>query len=130
MVREGKSRVESTDDRNDGTNKDLIRDKRQTSSPSPQNEIAQPDQKREEPVYPVRFTSPYVPNVHMAQAPPMQQVGGFSYSYAPPPMQVNELGQNSGANMADPIVVPDLDDLREQERIRKESVEQSEHEEA
>ena len=32
--------------------------------------------------------------------------------------------------MADRIVVPDLDDPREQERIRKESVEQSEHEEA
>ena len=43
---------------------------------------------------------------------------------------MHELGQNSRANMADPIAVPDLDDLREQERIRKESVEQSEHEEA
>ena len=60
----------------------------------------------------------------------MQQAGGFSYGYAPPPTRVNELGQNSKANMADPIAVPDLDDLREQERIRKESVEQSEHEEA
>ena len=57
-------------------------------------------------------------------------MGGFSYGYAPPPTWVNELGQNSEANMADPIAVPDLDDLREQERIRKEFVEQLEHEEA
>ena len=32
--------------------------------------------------------------------------------------------------MADPIAVPDLDDPREQKRIRKESVEKLEHEEA
>ena len=49
----------------------LIRDKGQASGPSPQNEIAQPDQRRKELVYPARFTLPYAPNVHMAQAPPM-----------------------------------------------------------
>ena len=108
----------------------LIRDKGQASSPGPLNEIAQLDQRREEPVYLAGFTPPYAPNVHMAQAPPMQQVGGFPYGYAPPPTRVNELGQNSRANIADPIAVPDLDDLREQERIRKEFVEQLEHEEA
>ena len=62
----------------------LIRDKGQASSPSPQNETAQPNQKREEPIYPTRFTPPYAPNVHMAQAPPMQQAEGFPYDYAPP----------------------------------------------
>ena len=46
----------------------LIRDKGQASSPNPQNETAQPDQRREEPVYPTGFTPPYAPNVHMAQA--------------------------------------------------------------
>ena len=46
----------------------LIRDKGQASGPGPQNEIAQPDQRREEPVYPAGFTPPYAPNVHMAQA--------------------------------------------------------------
>ena len=44
----------------------LIRDKRQTSSPGPQNETAQPDQRREEPIYPAGFTLLYAPNVHMA----------------------------------------------------------------
>ena len=44
------------------------------------------------------FTPPYAPNVHVAQAPPMQQAGGFSYGYAPPLTQVNEVGQNSGKN--------------------------------
>ena len=44
----------------------LIRDKRQASSSSPQNEIAQPDQRREEPVYSTGFTPLYAPNVHMA----------------------------------------------------------------
>ena len=62
----------------------------------------------------------------MAQAPPMQQARGFPYGYAPPLMPVNEVGQNSEANMADPIAVPNLDDLKEQEKIRKESSEQSE----
>ena len=63
----------------------LIRDKGQALSLGPQNETAQPDQKREEHVYPVGFTPSYALNVHMAQAPPMQQAGGFPYDYAPPP---------------------------------------------
>ena len=40
------------------------------------------------------------------------------------------MGQNSGANTADPITIPDLDDPKEQEKIRKESSEQSENNEA
>ena len=66
----------------------------------------------------------------MAQAPPMQQVGGFSYGYVPPPLRTNEVGQNSRANMAYPITVSDLDNPKEQEKIRKESSEQSESNEA
>ena len=66
----------------------------------------------------------------MAQAPSMQQDGGFPYGYAPPPTQVNKVGQNSGANTADPITILDLDDPKEQEKIRKESSEQSENNEA
>ena len=45
----------------------------------------------------------------MAQAPPMQQAGEFPYGYAPPPMRVNEVGQHSEANAADPIMVPNLE---------------------
>ena len=45
-------------------------------------------------------------------------------------MRTNEIGQNSGANMANPIAVPDLDDPKEQEKIRKESSEQFESNEA
>ena len=56
----------------------------------------------------------------------MQQAEGFPYGYAPPPLQTNEVGQNSRANMADPIAVPDLDDPKKQKKIRKESSEQSE----
>ena len=93
--------------------KTLIRDKGQASGLDPQNETTQPDQKREEPVYPAGFTPPYAPNIHMAQTPPMQQAGGIPYGYAPPPTRVNEVEQNSGANMADPIAVPDLDDPKE-----------------
>ena len=47
-----------------------------------------------------------------------------------PPTRVNEMGQNSGQNMAEPITVPDLDDPNEQEKLRKESSEQSENNEA
>ena len=74
----------------------LIRDKRQALGPSSQNKTAQPDQRMEEPVYPAGFTPPYISNVHVAQAPPMQPTGGFPYSYAPLPTRVNEMGQNSG----------------------------------
>ena len=70
----------------------LVRDKGSTSSPNPQNETAQTDQRREEPIYPPEYTPPYAPNVHMAQTPLMQQAGGFPYAYAPPPMRVNEAG--------------------------------------
>ena len=101
----------------------LIRDKRQASSSGPQNETAQPNQKKEELVYPAGFTPPYAPNVHIAQAPPMQQAGGFPYGYAPPPTRVNEVGQNSGQNMAKPVTVSDLDDPKEQEKLRRESLE-------
>ena len=44
----------------------LIRDKGQTSGPNPQNETAQVDQRREEPVYPPGYTPPYASNIHMA----------------------------------------------------------------
>ena len=108
----------------------LIRDKGRALGPDTQNETAQTDQRREELVYPSRYTPLYAPNIPMAQAPPMQQVEGFPYSYAPPPTRVNEMGQNSGANVADPIAVPDLDDPKEQEKVRKESSEQAESNEA
>ena len=65
----------------------------------------------------------------MAQAPPMQQAGGFPYGYAPPLTRVNETGQNSRQNMAEPITIPDLDDPKEQEKLRRESSEQSENSE-
>ena len=70
----------------------LIRDKGPASSPSPQNETAQLDQRKEDVVYPPGYTPPFTPNVHMVQAPPMQQAEGFPYSYAPPPTRVNEVG--------------------------------------
>ena len=60
----------------------------------------------------------------------MQQAGGFPYGYAPPPTWVNDVGQNSGENTADPITIPDLDNPKEQEKIRKESSKQSENNEA
>ena len=91
----------------------LIRDKRQASGPGQQNETTQQDQRREEPVYLKEFTPPYAPNVHIVQAPPMQQVGGFLYGYALPPTRVNEVGHNSGENTADPITISDFDDLKE-----------------
>ena len=53
----------------------------------------------------------------------MQQAGGFPYDYAPPPTRVNEVGQNLRENTVDPITILDLDDLKEQEKIRKESLE-------
>ena len=95
----------------------LIKDKGQTLGPGPQNETAQPDQRREVLVYPTGFTPSYAPNVHMAQALPMQQVEGFPYDYAPPPTWVNEVGQNSRENTVDPITIPNLDDPKEQEKI-------------
>ena len=108
----------------------LIRDKGQAAGTNPPNEIAQTDQRREDVIYPPGYTPPYAPNVHMAQAPPMQQAGEFPYGYAPPPTRVNETGQNLGQNMAEPITVLDLDDPKEQEKLRREASEQSENNEA
>ena len=110
--------------------KTLIRDKGHALSLVPQNETTQHDQRREEPAYPAGFTPPYAPNVHMAQAPPMQQAWGFPYGYAPPPTWVNEVRQNLGKNTADPITISNLDDPKEQEKIRKKSSEQSKNNEA
>ena len=66
----------------------------------------------------------------MAQAPPMQQAGGFSYDNALPPTRVNEVGQNLGENTTNPITISDLDDPKEKEKIWKESSEQSKNNEA
>ena len=66
----------------------------------------------------------------MAQAPPMQQAGGFPYGYAPSSTQVNETRQSSGANAANPIEIPNLNDPAVRDMIRRESMEQSESNEA
>ena len=94
----------------------LIKDKGHASGSGPQNKIAQ--------------HNPYAPNIHMAQTPLTQQIGGFQYSYALPPTQVNETGQSSGANAANPIEIPNLDDLIVREKIKWESMEQSENNKA
>ena len=70
----------------------LVREKGKAAVPNPQNETTQTDQRREDVVYPPGYTPPYAPSVHMAQAPPMQQAGGFPYNYAPPPTRMNEVG--------------------------------------
>ena len=108
----------------------LVREKGKAAAPNSQNETAQLDLRREEFVYPVGFTPPYTSNVHVAQAPLLQQAGGFPYGYALPPTRVNEVWQNSGENTTDPITILDLDDSKEQEKIRKESSKQSENNEA
>ena len=91
----------------------LVREKGKMATPNPQNETAQSDLRREKPVYLAGFTPSYAPNVHVAQVPSTQQAEGFPYGYAPPPMRVNEVGQNFEANTADSIMVPDLDDPKE-----------------
>ena len=58
----------------------------------------------------------------------MPQMEGFPYDYAPP--STHEVGQNFGVNTADPITILDPDDPKEQEKIRKKSLEQSESNEA
>ena len=57
-------------------------------------------------------------------------MGRFPYDYAPPPTQTHKVGQNSRANTADLIIISNFDDLKEQEKIRKESLEQFESNEA
>ena len=85
--------------------KTLVRDKAKAAVQ--QNNATQPEQRGEDPAYPPGFTPPY------AQAHTMPQMGGFPYGYAPPPTQTHEVAQNSGANTADPITIPDLDDPKE-----------------
>ena len=102
--------------------KTLVRDKAQTTGQ--QNSAAQPKQRKEDPAYPQGFTPLYT------QAQPMPQMGGFLYGYGPPSTQTHEVGQNSRANTTDPITISDLDDPKEQEKIRKELLEQSESNEA
>ena len=68
----------------------LVKEKGQAISPSPQNEIAYHEQRREESTYPAGFSPPYGPAIHVP--PPMPQTRAFPYGYAPPPTQVNETG--------------------------------------
>ena len=100
----------------------LMKEKGQAAGSGLQSDVAQPDQRRYEPTYPSRFTPLYT------QMLPITRMRGFLYGYTPPLIQVNDMGQNSWANAADPIAILDLDDPKE--RIRKELVEQSENIEA
>ena len=54
----------------------------------------------------------------------MQQAEGFQYGYVS--FLVNEMGQSSGGNTANLIKIPNLDDPTVIEKIRRESIEQSE----
>ena len=62
----------------------LVRDKAQAAGQ--QNSTTQPEQRRENLVYPSGFALIY------AQEQPMPQMGGFPYGYAPPPTQTHEVG--------------------------------------
>ena len=64
--------------------KTLVRDK--TYAAGQQSNVSHPNQIREDPAYQQGFTPPY------AQTQPMPQMGGFSYDYAFPPAQTNEVG--------------------------------------
>ena len=57
-------------------------------------------------------------------------MGGFPYGYPLPSAQTNNVGQNFRANTTDPIMISNLDDPKEQEKIKKESLEQFESNEA
>ena len=56
----------------------LIKEKEQAAGPGSQSDVAQPDQRRDEPTYPPGFTPPF------AKMLSMPQMGGFPYGYAPP----------------------------------------------
>ena len=64
------------------------------------------NQRREKPIYPPGFTLLY------AQTQPIPQMGSFQHGYMPP-IQMNKVGQNLEANMANSIIVPDLNDPKE-----------------
>ena len=57
----------------------LVREKGKATAPNPQNKTAQPDLRREDPIYPQGSVPVY------AQTQPMPQMGGFPYGYAPLP---------------------------------------------
>ena len=61
----------------------LVREKRPTADPSPQNETVHHEQGREENTYPTGFTPLYGSTVYMA--PSMPQIRAFPYGYTPPP---------------------------------------------
>ena len=65
----------------------------------------------------------------MAQTSPMQQIEDFQYGYILPLVQMNKTGKNSGGNAAKLIKIPNLDDPMVIERVRRESMEQSENNE-
>ena len=51
-------------------------------------------------------------------------MGGYPYDYPLPPTQTNEVAQNSGANMTDPIAVPaDLNEVARSKGIREDKKE-------
>ncbi|EOY00458.1 Gag-pro-like protein [Theobroma cacao] len=108
----------------------LSKGKRAIKEPAPsENPPAQDSgNQREDPPYPPGFTPPHAQTsqrVHPQVIPPV-------YYNAPPPLGhqpiQGQFGPYSGINPAEPINVPDLDDPKEQEKLRKDSSQTGENE--
>ncbi|EOY21228.1 Gag-pro-like protein [Theobroma cacao] len=108
----------------------LSKGKRAIEEPAPsENPPAQDSgNQREDPPYPPGFTPPHAQTsqrVHPQVIPPV-------YYNAPPPLGHQpihgQFGPYSGINPAEPINVPDLDDPKEQEKLRKDSSQTGENE--
>ena len=64
-----------------------------------------------------------------AYPPIMPPVGGYPYTYMPHPvMQMPNMGQQVDVNVADPLVVLDLDDSKKQEKLATDAYEQADNE--
>ncbi|WRX29161.1 Retrotransposon gag domain - like 10 [Theobroma cacao] len=83
---------------------------------------------RDDPLYPPRFTPPHAQTSQKVHPQVMPSV----YYNAPPPMghqsTHGQFGPYFGINPAKPIHVPDLDDPKEQEKLRKDSSQTGENE--
>ncbi|XP_017972276.1 PREDICTED: uncharacterized protein LOC108661075 [Theobroma cacao] len=108
----------------------LSKGKRAIEEPAPsENPPAQDSRnQRDDPSYPPGFTPPHAQTSQRVHPQVMPSV----YYNAPPPLghqpTHGQFGSYPGINPAEPINVPDLDDPKEQEKLRKDSSQTGENE--
>ena len=110
----------------------LSKGKNATGTSNVGETVAPKENTTEERPYLSGYTPPFIPQATNPQSMPLE--GVYTYTYAPPPLAQPSVpvpsAPVSGASPVDPMIVPDLDDPHEQEKLKSSGLVTAENTEA